>query len=60
MLRDQTKLELICQSGHKSEHLQDRVLRHNDAWCSKCGAGIKYTPGEEAGALPGRKANESV
>lgn len=49
MLVDQSKLQLICKSGHMSEHLLDRVLRHNDAWCPKCGADISYTSEE---ALP--------
>jgi len=52
MLWDQSKLELICKSGHKSEHLRDRVLRHKDAWCPKCGADIEYTPDEEERAKP--------
>ena len=52
MLRDQTKIELVCKSGHKSEHLLDRVLRHNDAWCSKCGVDIKYIAEEGASRLP--------
>jgi hypothetical protein len=52
MLRDQTKIELVCKSGHKSEHLLDRVLRHNDAWCSNCGADIKYVAEEGASRLP--------
>lgn len=52
MLQDQTRIELVCKSGHKSEHLLDRVLRHNDAWCSKCGADIQYNPEEGANKLP--------
>ena len=52
MLWDQTKLELLCKSGHKSEHLRDRVLRHQDAWCPKCGADIEYIPDEDGGAVP--------
>lgn len=52
MAWDQTKLELICKSGHKSEHLKDRVLRHDDAWCPKCGADIRHTPDEAPKALP--------
>ena len=52
MLWDQSKLELICKSGHKSEHLLDRVLRHNDGWCPKCGADIHYTPDQDASTLP--------
>jgi hypothetical protein len=48
----QSKLELTCGNGHKSEHLMDRVLRHNDAWCPKCGADISYSPAEDASALP--------
>ena len=52
MLRDQSKLELICKHGHQSEHFKDRVLRHNDAWCPRCGADIKYDLGEEASELP--------
>lgn len=51
MSLDQPKLELICKSGHRSDHQRDRVLRRNDAWCPKCGADIKYA-GEDAGALP--------
>lgn len=52
MLHDQTKLELVCKSGHKSEHLRNRVLRHQDAWCSKCGADMEYIAAEEESALP--------
>jgi hypothetical protein len=52
MLSDQTKLELVCKSGHRSEHMRDRVLRLNDAWCPKCGADIKYEPDEHASGLP--------
>ena len=44
-------LELICKSGHKSEHPKERVLRRNDAWCPKCGADVKHDPGKDAGAL---------
>jgi hypothetical protein len=51
-MSDQTKLELICKSGHKSEHLRDRVLRHQDAWCPKCGADIEYIPDSDDGAVP--------
>ena len=39
-------LELVCKSGHRSDHLLDRVLRHNDAWCPKCGCDLKFTPAE--------------
>jgi hypothetical protein len=46
------KLELTCPNGHKFEHLLDRVLRHDDAWCPKCGADIKYASDERASALP--------
>lgn len=49
--RDQLTLELICKSGHKSEHPKERVLRRNDAWCPKCGADVKHDPGKDAGAL---------
>jgi hypothetical protein len=52
MFWDHSTLELTCKSGHKSEHLRDRVLRHRDAWCSKCGADIEYTDRAEAAALP--------
>ena len=52
MLEDKSKLELICKSGHKSEHLRDRVLRHQDAWCPKCGADIEYVPEADDGAVP--------
>ncbi len=52
MLRNQTTLELTCKNGHHSEHLLDRVLRHDDAWCPKCGADIKYTADPELSALP--------
>jgi hypothetical protein len=54
MLLNQTKLELTCRNGHKSEHLTDRVLRLNDAWCPKCGADISYAPTQDD--LTSRKA----
>lgn len=47
-MRHTSTMELVCKSGHRSDHLLDRVLRLNDAWCPKCGADLKYTPAEEA------------
>ncbi|HZW46354.1 MAG TPA: hypothetical protein VFF61_02415 [Microvirga sp.] len=52
MNRDRSTLELVCKSGHKSQHPKERVLRRNDAWCPKCGADVKHDPGKDSGALP--------
>ena len=35
-------VQLTCKNGHVSDHLLDRVLRRNDAWCGRCGAGLPY------------------
>jgi hypothetical protein len=52
MNRDRSTLELVCKSGHKSQHPKERVLRRNDAWCPKCGADVKHDPGTDSSALP--------
>jgi Zn finger protein HypA/HybF involved in hydrogenase expression len=52
MVSEQAKLELICKSGHNSEHPKSWVLRHKGAWCPKCGTDIAYDPVDEGSALP--------
>jgi hypothetical protein len=37
-------IELVCKSGHRNAHSRARILRLNDGWCGKCGAGIGYDP----------------
>ena len=36
-------VELVCPSGHRTQHGLRRVLSHNNAWCSRCGASIVLT-----------------
>jgi hypothetical protein len=48
---DRPTLELTCRSGHISKHQRDRVIRRNDAWCPKCGAGIDHA-GADTGGVP--------
>ena len=43
-------VQLTCKNGHISDHLLDRVLRYNDAWCGRCGAALPYVSDSPARA----------
>lgn len=51
-MSDPSKVQLTCKHGHTSEHVRERVLRRQDAWCPKCGADIEYIPDAKQDAVP--------